>query len=189
MVERDELLICPVIRSAGCCADASSAHNRRTNAQPASNAEDRSEPRKRMFSLRAEARLTFMRAIFSEVPSCVNSVFCAGHGRPAPIAGRSRRIVSTWLIPACRGPLHTQPSTSSPLRPRNTRHLVVFDGNRSEKWRCTTLLDKPPRDLTACARMMSSTDSSFRSSYWHASEHIDEVSKSRVARQFSTNGF
>jgi hypothetical protein len=97
MVERDELLICPVIRGAGCCADASSAHHKRKNAQPADNAEDRSEPKGRMFSLLAEARVTFMGAIFSEIPSCVNS-FCAGHGRPAPIAGRSRRIIFAWLI-------------------------------------------------------------------------------------------
>jgi hypothetical protein len=143
-----------------------------------------------MFSLFAEARLTFMRAIFSEVPSCVNSVFCAGHGRPARIAGRSRRIVFAWLISAGRDPYRPSYQGRTPSAATDYAvHLVRFDANCSEKWRCTTLLDKPPRDLTACARMMSSTDSSFRSSYWHASEHIDEVSKSRVARQFSTNAF
>jgi hypothetical protein len=74
MVQRDELLICPVIRGAGCCADVSSAHNRRRNAQPTDDAENSREPTDRMFRLLAVARLTLMRPIFREAPSCVKSI-------------------------------------------------------------------------------------------------------------------
>jgi hypothetical protein len=37
--------------------------------------------------------------------------------------------------------------------------------------------------------MTGSTDSHFGSSYWHASQHIAAVAKSRLVRQFSTNAF
>lgn len=142
MVERDALLISPVIRGAGCWADVSSPNNRRRSTQPAGTAEPTSEPTERMFRLRAKARPTIMPAIFREVPSCVKLCFHAGRRR-ALISGCSRRLVLSG------GASHrSEPSVRStdinPQRLRSTQPIPLSSTeNCRQKWRYTTLLDKP----------------------------------------------